>query len=279
MNYWKKFRVKPGHRVRLKDLDPRIVEKGLAKRSAEARMEKLCDEMNDLQFRLYAERKRSLLIVLQGPDTGGKDGVVRHVIGSMNPQSCRVASFKEPTAAELAHNFLWRIEAQAPARGEVAIFNRSHYEDVLVVRVHDLAPKKVWSRRYEEINDFEQRLAHSGTHLLKFYLHISKAEQLRRFEKRLDDPARQWKISEADYKEREYWDDYIAAYEDVFRKCNPAGAPWYVIPSNHKWFRNLVISQIIVEKLESLDIQVPKPAVNLAKIRREYHAAAKAGKK
>ena len=194
--------------------------------------------MDDLQFRLYAEQKRSLLICLQALDAGGKDGTVRHVLGAMNPQNCRVVSFEQPSAVELAHDFLWRVESQAPKRGEVVIFNRSHYEDVLVVRVHDLVPKKVWSHRYEQINDFERRLAANGTHILKFFLHISKEEQLRRFKLRLDDPARRWKISEADYQERKYWDDYVAAYEDVFHQCSPAHAPWFVIPSDHGRFGN-----------------------------------------
>jgi PPK2 family polyphosphate:nucleotide phosphotransferase len=167
---------------------------------------------------------------------------------------------------------LWRIEQQVPRRGEVVIFNRSHYEDVLVVRVHDLVPKKVWARRYTEINDFERRLVADGTHILKLFLHISKQEQLRRFGQRLDDPARRWKISAADYSEREYWDSYEAAYEDALGKCSTGDAPWFVIPSDHKWFQDLAISQIIVETMKKLDIQVPKPTVNLADIRRKYHA-------
>src|ERR1700728_2143128 len=214
MNYTKHFRITPGSRVRLKDFNPRSVAKHETKKSALPIIAKLRQQMDDLQFQLYAEQKRSLLICLQGLDAGGKDGVVRHVIGSMNPEGCRVASFKQPTPVELAHDFLWRIESQTPGRGEVVIFNRSHYEDVLIVRVHDLVPKKIWSQRYEQINDFERRLVANGTHILKFFLHISKAEQLRRFKKRLDDPARRWKISEADYAEREYWAGYQAAHED-----------------------------------------------------------------
>ena len=213
--------------------------------------------MDELQFQLYAEQKRSLLICLQAPDAGGKDGVVRHVIGSMNPQGCRVVPFKQPTAEELAHDFLWRIEKQTPRQGEVVIFNRSHYEDVIVVRVHDLVPKKVWSQRYEQINDFERRLVANGTHILKFFLHISKEEQLERFKDRLDDPARHWKISEADYSERKHWDDYETAYEDAISKCSTEAAPWFVIPSDHKWFRNLAISRIIVETMENMGIKIP----------------------
>jgi PPK2 family polyphosphate:nucleotide phosphotransferase len=177
----------------------------------------------------------------------------------MNPQGCRVVSFKQPSAEELAHDFLWRIERQAPQRGEIVIFNRSHYEDVLIVRVHDLVPKKVWSKRYEQINDFERRLVAGETHILKFFLHISKDEQLRRFKQRLDDPGRQWKISEGDYSERDYWPDYEKSYEAALSKCSTEGAPWFVIPSDHKWFRDLAIAQIIVETMEKLDIEIPKP--------------------
>jgi PPK2 family polyphosphate:nucleotide phosphotransferase len=206
-------------------------------------------------------------------DTGGKDGTINHFLGSMNPQGCRVVPFKQPTANELAHDFLWRIHKPAPAKGEVVIFNRSQYEDVLVVRVHNLVPKVVWSRRYDEINAFEKELVLDNTHILKFYLHISKEEQLSRFKERLDDPTKQWKISEADYKERHFWDDYTTAYEDVLSRCSTEHAPWFVIPSNHKWFRNLAIARIVVEYLKGLDMKFPLPSVDLEQIRREYHAA------
>jgi PPK2 family polyphosphate:nucleotide phosphotransferase len=273
MNYRKKFRAKPADNIRLKDLDPQFRD-GEGKKSALQKMEKLKKRMDALQFQLYAENKRSLLICLQAPDAGGKDGVVRHVFSAMNPQGCRVVSFKQPTREELAHDFLWRIEHQTPRRGEVVIFNRSHYEDVLVVRVHDLVSKKIWSKRYEQINDFERRLAANNTHILKFFLHISKEEQLERFKQRLDDPARHWKISESDYSEREYWNDYQAAYEDAINKCSTDDAPWFVIPSNRKWFRNLAISQIIVETMEKMGMKTPAPTVNIADIRRKYHQAA-----
>jgi PPK2 family polyphosphate:nucleotide phosphotransferase len=273
MNYSKQFRIAPGDKVRLKDFDPNDTDKHESKKSAAPEIEKYQQQMDDLQFRLYAEQKQSLLVCLQSMDAGGKDGVVRHVVSSMSPQSCRVANFKTPTSEELAHDFLWRIESQTPRRGEVVIFNRSHYEDVLIVRVHNLVPKKTWSQRYSQINDFERRLATSRTRILKFFLHISKDEQLRRFEQRLDDPARRWKISEADYAERVYWDDYAKAYEEALQRCSTPEAPWFVIPSNHKWFRNLAISQIIVETLQNLQIKLPKPTVNLADIRRKYHQA------
>jgi PPK2 family polyphosphate:nucleotide phosphotransferase len=259
--------------VNLKDFDPKFSEKHESKKSALPEVEALQQRMDKLQFQLYAEQKRSLLICLQGPDAGGKDGVVRHVLASMNPQGCRVACFKHPSAEEASHDFLWRIEAQTPKRGEVVIFNRSHYEDVLIVRVHDLVPKTVWEKRYAQINDFERLLVANGTHILKFFLHISKEEQLRRFEKRLDDPSRQWKISEADYSERDYWDSYQKAYEAILENCSTDDAPWFVIPSDHKWFRNLVISRIIVKTMEDLGIKAPKPTVNIADIRKKYHEA------
>jgi PPK2 family polyphosphate:nucleotide phosphotransferase len=279
MNYRKKFVVGPGSRIRLKDFDPQFTDKHEDKHSALLKIAKLQQQMDVLQFRLYAEQKRSLLICLQAPDAGGKDGVVRHVIASMNPQSCRVVSFKQPTAEELAHDFLWRVEHQTPKRGEVVVFNRSHYEDVLIVRVHDLVPKKVWSERYALINDFERRLVAEGTHILKFFLHISKEEQLERFKQRLDDPLRQWKISEADYSERKYWDCYSDAYEDALSKCSTEDAPWFVIPSDHKWFRSLAISRIVVETMEGLGIKLPEPTVNIADIRRKYHKVANEVKK
>ena len=275
MSYSKDFRIGPDAKVRLKDFDPGFAGKHEDKKAALERIEHLRQRMDDLQEELYAEHKRSLLICLQALDAGGKDGVVRHVFRSMNPEGCRVASFKEPSKEELDHDFLWRIEHQTPRRGEVVIFNRSHYEDVLIVRVHELVPKKVWSKRYEQINDFERRLASNGTQILKFFLHISKEEQLQRFKQRLDDPSRQWKISEADYTERECWSDYIRAYEDALRKCSTADAPWFVIPANHKWFRDLAVSEIIVETMEKLGISRPEPTVDTAEIRRKYHQTVK----
>lgn len=279
MNYEKEFRVSPGSRVRLEKLDPDLTDKGENKRSAARKVAKLQQRLDELQFQLYAENKRSLLICLQALDAGGKDGVIRHVIGTMNPQGCRVVGFKQPSSEELAHDFLWRIEQKTPRRGEVAVFNRSHYEDVIIVRVHDLVPKSIWSQRYEQINAFERRLIANGTHILKFFLHISKEEQLERFKDRLDDKSRWWKISDADYSEREYWSDYEGAYEDALSKCSTPDAPWYVIPSDHKWFRNLAIAHIIADKLEALGMQVPKPTVNIADIRKKYHEAKNARSK
>jgi PPK2 family polyphosphate:nucleotide phosphotransferase len=233
--------------------------------------------VRDLQYLMYAEDKRSLLVCLQAMDAGGKDGTIRHVIGAMNPQGCSVQAFKQPSTEEAAHDFLWRVHAACPRRGRVVVFNRSHYEDVLVARVHQLVPRKVWSKRYDAINAFERQLAESGTHILKFYLHITKDEQLARFRKRLDDPTRHWKISEADYIERAFWDDYIEAYQDALSQCSSRHAPWFVIPANRKWFRNLAISQIIADTLASLGMSFPKPTVDIAEIREKYHAVAHAG--
>jgi len=269
------FKVEPGSKLKLRKFDPDFKGGHKDHKAAAGEIAHYQEELRSLQDLLYAERRYSLLICLQAVDTGGKDGVINHVLGAMNPQGCRVAAFKQPSAEELAHDFLWRAHKAAPARGEVVIFNRSHYEDVLVVRVHNLVPEKVWSRRYGRINDFEKSLVAHDTHILKFFLHISKEEQLKRFKERLDDPSKHWKISEADYKERSFWDDYVAAYEDAIFRCSTADAPWFIIPSNHKWFRNLAIARIVVEHLKSLRMKYPKPTVNIEHIRREYHAAAR----
>jgi PPK2 family polyphosphate:nucleotide phosphotransferase len=228
-----------------------------------------------LQELLYAEHKQSLLICLQAMDAGGKDGVIRHALGAMNPQGCKVYSFRKPNSVELDHDFMWRAYRDVPAKGEVAIFNRSHYEDVLVVRVHDLVSRKALDRRYEEINAIEKHLCENDTHILKFFLHISKDEQLKRFKDRLDNPRKHWKISESDYTERKYWNEYQEAFEAMLSKCSTRQAPWFVIPANHKWFRDLAILQIMVEYLEGLKMRYPKPAVDIDKIRKQYHKAKK----
>ena len=275
MNYRKKLQVKPGTKVKLADIDPAYIGRHATHDEARPEIAKHLQKMDELQYLLYAEKKHALLIVLQGLDAGGKDGVVRHVISGMNPAGCKVAGFKGPTAEELAHDFLWRVQPHAPARGEVAIFNRSHYEDVLVARVHALVPKAVWAPRYQLINDFEKLLAiENNTTILKFFLYISKDEQLARFKERLDTPAKNWKISDADYKEREHWDEYIAAFEDALRKTSTKHAPWFVIPANHKWFRDLAISAIIVDAMQAMRMRMPEPTVDLAEIRQLYHAAA-----
>jgi PPK2 family polyphosphate:nucleotide phosphotransferase len=274
-DYLKELIVKPDSNIRLKHFDSGYHGKHESHKSALPEIQEHVQKMEELQYLMYAENKHSLLIVLQGLDAAGKDGVVRHVLSGMNPSGCNSVNFKQPTAKELAHDFLWRVHPHVPAKGSVTIFNRSHYEDVLVGRVHGLVPEKVWSKRYDQINDFEQLIAtENNTTILKFFLHISKDEQLARFKKRLDDPARQWKISDSDYKERDYWGDYTKAFEDVLDKTSTEHAPWFIIPSNHKWFRDLAISQIIVRQMEDMNMQLPKPTVNLAEIRREYHQAA-----
>jgi len=273
VNYLERFKVSPGARVKLKEFDPSFKGGHKNHKSAAEETALYQEKLRALQDLLYAERKHSLLICLQALDTGGKDGTINHVLGAMNPQGCRVAAFKEPSAEELAHDFLWRAHKAAPAKGEVVIFNRSHYEDVLIVRVNNLVAKNVWSRRYDLINAFEKDLIEHETQILKFYLHISKEEQLKRFKQRLDDPSKNWKISEADYKERAYWNKYIAAYEEALSRCSTKDAPWFVIPSNHKWFRDLAVARIVVEHLETLKMKYPRPTVDLGHIRREYHAA------
>ena len=273
------FQVKPGSKVHLSKIDPDLTAKHKDKHSAEEELQQYIQKLRDLQYHLYAEGKRSLLICLQGLDAAGKDGTINHVLGAMNPQGTRVCGFKVPTKEEAAHDFLWRIEKCVPAKGEVAIFNRSHYEDVLVARVHKIVPKEVWSQRYDLINDFEKNLVVHETHILKFFLHISPEEQLKRFKQRLDDPARHWKISESDYAERELWNEYIRAYEDALSKTSTAHAPWYVIPSDHKWFRNLAVSKIVIKKLESLDMKLPEPQADINEIRRKYHKAQEAKEK
>ncbi len=276
MSYRERFQIEPGSKPKLSEIDPAFTAKHKDKTAATADLEKYTEKLRELQYLLYAEGKRSLLICLQALDAAGKDGTINHVLGNMNPQGTRVHGFKVPSQEEAAHDFLWRIHRQAPGKGEVVIFNRSHYEDVLVTRVHNLVPESVWSERYDLINDFEQCLLAGGTHIIKFFLHISPEEQLRRFKQRLDDPARHWKISENDYSERKLWSAYTEAYEDALGKTSTKHAPWYVIPADHKWFRNLAISRIVVETLESLDMKFPEPTVDLKDIRRKYHAAEEA---
>jgi len=225
------------------------------------------------EYLLYADGGKSLLVVLQALDAAGKDGVIRHLFSGMNPQGTSVFGFKQPSKYEAAHDFLWRAHLRTPGKGEVVVFNRSYYEDVLVVRVHELVPQSVWSKRYDLINEFESMLSQNGTTVLKFYLHISPEEQLTRFRERLEDPHRNWKIRNSDYTEREYWPAYIEAFQDAMRETSTTRAPWYVIPSNHKWFRDLAISSILVDTLDEMDIQIPQPVADLKAIRRQYHSA------
>jgi PPK2 family polyphosphate:nucleotide phosphotransferase len=273
MSYSEDFRVEPGRKIGLDEIDADFRPNGLSRDEAEERFRNLTAELRDLQHLMYAEDRRSLLIVLQGRDAAGKDGTIRHVFGPMNPQGTRVTSFKVPSKEELAHDFLWRCHIAAPKRGTVGIFNRSHYEDVLVVRVHDLVPEEIWSRRYDHINAFERLLADKGTVILKFYLHIDRDEQLERFKKRIDNPKKNWKISDADYTERPFWDAYTQAFEDALSKCSTDHAPWFVIPANRKWARNLVIADIATDTLKGLDMRFPELEVDMEEIRRKYHEA------
>jgi PPK2 family polyphosphate:nucleotide phosphotransferase len=240
-------------------------------------LERNRETLVEQQTRLYAEGRRSVLICLQGMDTAGKDGVVNHILGALNPLGCRVTSFREPSAEEKAHDFLWRYHTVMPSRGWIGIFNRTHYEGVLIERVHAMVTKATIESRLRQIAEFERMLSENGTTILKFMLHISKAAQLQRFKDRFDDPLKQWKISESDYRERELWDDYMHAYADALGATSTPHAPWYVIPSNHKWFRDFAVSQIVADTFRDLDIAAPKPSVDLALIERRYHQAKKEG--
>jgi PPK2 family polyphosphate:nucleotide phosphotransferase len=273
MDCREKFVVEPGKKVRLSDIDPSFSGKHESHEEALPEIQKHVQRMAELQYLLYADGAQSLLIVLQALDAAGKDGTIRHLFAGMNPQGTSVFGFKQPSAVEAAHDFLWRAHSRTPGKGEVVIFNRSHYEDVLVVRVHKLAPREVWSKRYDLINDFEEMLRQSGTRILKFFLHISPEEQLARFKRRLDDPSRNWKISEGDYSERQLWPQYVEAYEDAMALTSTKHAPWYVIPANHKWFRDLAISQIVVDTMAELGLKLPPTRVDLTDIRKKYHAA------
>ena len=278
MNDKTMFRIEPGTRLRLKDINPDDQGHHETEQAAAIALEHYRQKIAAQQSLLYAQKKHSVLVVLQALDAAGKDGTVNHVLSALNPQGATVIGFKQPTPAELEHDFLWRVHPHAPARGTVAIFNRSHYEDVLVTRVHKLIDKPTCQQRYQRIREFEDLLAENGTQILKFYLHISKQEQLARFAERLEDPARNWKISESDYSERALWDDYTAAFEDAITATSTKAAPWYVIPANHKWFRNLAVSRIIAETMEGLQMSYPKPTVDLADIRQKYHMAVQAEK-
>jgi PPK2 family polyphosphate:nucleotide phosphotransferase len=261
-----KLMIKPGKKVRLDKIKTGDTNGFNNRDQAEKVLEKNRKRMAELQYLLYAQNKYGLLIVLQGMDACGKDGTVRQVMRGVNPQGCKIVSYKAPNSVELDHDYLWRIHHNVPPLGEIGIFNRSHYEDVLIVRVRNLVPKQVWSDRYDQINEFENILARNNYVILKFFLHISKKEQKERLEARLQDPTKNWKMNPEDLKEREKWNDYQKAYESVLSKCSTKWAPWYVIPADKKWFRNLAISQIIVETLEGLNMKFPKPDFDPKKI-------------
>ena len=253
------YRVKPGTKVKLDDWDPDKTAgfKG-TKSDSKEELAQLNDKLSELQEILFAEGRHKVLVILQGTDTSGKDGAIQHVFEGVNPQGVRVASFKVPTPIELSHDYFWRIHQHTPGNGEIVIFNRSHYEDVLVVRVHELTAEKVWTKRFQHINAFEKMLADEGTTILKFFLHISLDEQKERLQARLDDPSKHWKFNVNDLKERKLWGQYQEAYEDVLSKTSKKWAPWYIVPSDHKWFRNLVIGSILVDTLKGLKMEYPK---------------------
>ena len=256
----KRYRVAPGSKVDLDRFDPD--DTALCPDGKQAAIEesaKIEKKLRDLQELLFAEHKHRVLVVLQGMDTSGKDGTVRHVMSGFNPAGVRVHSFKKPTEEELAHDFLWRIHAEAPERGEIVVFNRSHYEDVIVVRVHELVPGDTWHKRYGQINDFERMLSENDTLILKFFLHISKDEQRKRLQSRIDDPKKRWKFQHGDLAERKLWRDYRQAYEDALSKTSTEWSPWWVIPANAKWYRNHLVASIIVRALEKLDMELPEP--------------------
>lgn len=265
------LQVKPGHKIDLKHLDAASTPGFHGEKEAGlAAVQALTRELDTLQEQLYAEHKHKVLVVLQAMDTGGKDGTIRHVFEGVNPQGVRVASFKVPTAVEADHDFLWRIHQQTPGKGELVIFNRSHYEDVLIVRVHALVLPQVWKAHYDQINEFEKTLSEEGTLILKFFLHISPDEQKRRLHDRLKDPTKQWKYNPADLQERALWEQYMQAYEDVLNKTSTEYAPWYAIPADHKWYRDWAVASIIVQALRDLKMEYPKPGYDLAAAVRDF---------
>lgn len=260
------YRVVPGKKLKLADRPTNDTGPFKDKDDAAPAIEKNLEQLDELQEVLYAQAKHAVLVVFQAMDSGGKDGAIEHVFSGLNPQGCHVASFKQPTPLELAHDFLWRIHHHTPPKGMINIFNRSHYESVLVERVHELVPEKVWKKRYDRINEFERLLADEGTTILKFYLHISKDEQKERFEARLADKTKHWKFNTADLKERARWDEYQQAYQDALEKCSTAHAPWYIVPADRKWFRNWVVSDTLVRTLKALDMKYPPAEPGLDKV-------------
>jgi PPK2 family polyphosphate:nucleotide phosphotransferase len=263
MKLAKHFIVAPGKKARLTKRDPSGT---LGIDKAKADPEPHLQDLRQLQDVLYADKRYALLVVLQALDAGGKDGTIRHIFSGVNPQGCQVTAFKQPTPEELDHDYLWRVHRAVPGRGMIGIFNRSHYEDVLVARVHKLVPKGVWQARYGQINDFEKELDENGVKIVKFFLHVSKEEQRRRLQARLDDPKKNWKLAAADFREREHWDEYMAAYEDALTKCSTKHAPWYVIPSDHKWFRNYAIAGIVNDTLRDMKLRYPPATIDLSEI-------------
>ena len=259
------IRVRPGRAIRLEDIDPDAHGGFADKDEARTSLSMDLDRLRDRQRLLYADGRHALLVVLQAMDTGGKDGTIRHVMSGLNPVACAVTSFKVPSAEEMAHDFLWRIHKAVPPRGVIGVFNRSHYEDVLVVRVHELVPKEVWRQRYAQINEFERILTQNGVTIVKFYLHISKKEQKRRLEARLEDPQKNWKFQEGDLVERKRWGDYMAAYEEAINRCSTEWAPWYVVPANVKWARDAMVARVLLQTMDSMKLRWPKVSPSVAK--------------
>jgi PPK2 family polyphosphate:nucleotide phosphotransferase len=263
----KRYRIEPGTKVDLGKFDAGSTREAPKGKQATAEVfADLSKRLETLQEKLWANHQHKVLVVLQGMDTSGKDGTISHVFEGVNPMGVQVAAFKAPTSEELDHDFLWRIHQRVPGRGEMVIFNRSHYEDVLAVRVHKIVPDKIWKARYDQINDFERLLAETGTVILKFFLHIDRDEQKKRLQDRLDDPRKRWKFRLGDLEDRALWDDYRKAYEDALAKTSTKGAPWYVVPANKKWYRNLVVATVLVETLEKLDMKPPEPEEDLSHV-------------
>jgi PPK2 family polyphosphate:nucleotide phosphotransferase len=269
MKVIQKLLVKPGRNPKLRAFDTGATPGCKTREEAAAQMPELLADLRKLQYRLFAENRRAVLVVLQAMDAAGKDGLVRGVFSGFNPQACRVTPFKAPTAEELAHDYLWRIHKAVPPKGEIGVFNRSHYEDVLIVRVHQLIDKRVWKARYEQIRVFEKLLADNGVTIVKLFLHISRKEQKARLLARLDNPERNWKFSEADLAERKYWEDYQAAYEEALGRCSTKESPWYIIPSDHKWYRNWAVAHILQRTLKDMKLKFPAPLADVKALRRK----------
>jgi PPK2 family polyphosphate:nucleotide phosphotransferase len=268
MQLEQKLLVKPGRTARKLKLEGWSTEYGInsKKENVDRELVRLSHRMSELQYKLFAGNSQSLLIILQGVDASGKDGTIRHVMGALNPQSCYVKSFRVPTTGEVLHDYLWRVHIAIPKKGQIAIFNRSHYEDVIEVSVHNLIPKNEILARYRQINDFERYLSENHVALLKFFLHISKDEQKKRLQERIDDPTKHWKISESDLQDRKYWDRYMESYEEALSRCSTSWAPWYVIPADLKWFRNWAVAQIIVNRLDRMKLKFPEPEIDVSSL-------------
>lgn len=264
-NFIDRLLVQPNTKIRLSDWNSAYLGR-IDKEEAERLLnQSLMNQMSNLQYKLFANKSQSLLIILQGISTAGKDSTIRNVMSALNPQSCKAISFKAPNEDELSHDYLWRVHKLMPAKGEITVFNRSHYEDVIEVRVRNLISKSIWSKRYTQINEFERFLYENNTRIIKFFLYISKDEQKKKLEERIKNPLKQWKITESDLTEPTYYEQYMEAYEEALWKCSTEWAPWYIIPANTKWFRNFVVAQIIVNTLESMKLTFPKPNFDISK--------------